>query len=61
MLLPLLGLFAWMPPVIGLFSSGGQVFGVPAIVAWLFGTWLALIAAALALSRRLEPRDEDEG
>ncbi|MCD6674108.1 MAG: hypothetical protein LT106_14800 [Burkholderiaceae bacterium] len=59
-LLPLLGLFAWMPPIIGLFAGGGHVFGVPAIVAWLFGIWIVLIASTLVLSRRLGTDDEDE-
>ena len=57
-LLPLLGLFAWMPPVIGLFDASGRVLGVPLIVAWLFGVWLALIVVAFWLSRRLDPGDE---
>lgn len=55
--LPLLGLFAWMPPVIGLFAGWGHVLGVPLIVAWLFGVWLTLIAAAAWLSRRLDSDD----
>ncbi len=59
-LLPLLGLFAWMPPIIGLFSGNAHFFGVPVIVAWLFGVWVVLIASALALSRRLGTGDEDE-
>lgn len=59
--LPLLGLFAWMPPVIGLFIASGRVFGVPLIVAWLFGIWLALIFAAMWFSRRLDPGDDDRG
>lgn len=52
--LPLLGLFAWMPPVIGLFAASRQVLGVPLIVAWLFGVWLALIVVAFWFSRRLD-------
>lgn len=56
--LPLLGLFAWMPPVIGLFTASGRVLGIPLIVAWLFGVWLALIVAALWFARRLDPGDE---
>lgn len=55
--LPLLGLFAWMPPVIGLFAGSGRVFGIPLIVAWLFGVWLALIVVALWFSHRLFPDD----
>ncbi|MDT3677390.1 MAG: hypothetical protein ROZ64_00955 [Burkholderiaceae bacterium] len=56
--LPLLGLFAWMPPVIGLFGGSARVFGIPLIVAWLFGVWLALIALALWFSRRLDSVDD---
>jgi hypothetical protein len=52
---PLLGLFAWMPPMIGLFAGSGRLFGIPLIVVWLFGNWLALIAAAMWFSRRLDP------
>jgi len=58
--LPLLGLFAWMPPVLGLFAASGRVLGVPLIVAWLFGIWLALIAAAFWFSRRLDTEDEPQ-
>jgi hypothetical protein len=55
--LPLLGLFAWMPPLIGLFSAPLHVFGVPLIVAWMFGVWLALILLALWFSRKLAADD----
>ncbi len=58
--LPLLGLFAWVPPVIGLFAGEGRVLGIPLIVAWLFGVWLALIVVAAWFSRRLPPGDEIE-
>lgn len=56
-LLPLLGLLAWMPPVIGLFDASGRILGVPLIVAWLFGVWLVLIVVAFWFSRRLDPGD----
>ena len=58
--LPLLGLFAWMPPVLGLFAASGRVLGVPLIVAWLFGIWLALIVAAFWFSRRLGTEEEPD-
>ncbi|MFA7666235.1 MAG: hypothetical protein WCY32_08955 [Burkholderiaceae bacterium] len=54
-LLPALALFLLMPPVITLFTETRTVGGVPLIVAYLFGVWLALIVAAALLARRLAP------
>ena len=54
-LLPVLGLVLFMPPVVTLFAAGvAGVAGVPLIVVYVFGTWLGLIVAAALLSRRLE-------
>ena len=53
--LPLLGLFLLMPPVITLFVRPAEVAGVPLIVAYLFGVWLALIGCAALLGRRIAP------
>lgn len=52
-LLPAIGAFLLMPPVITLFAGAQQVAGVPLIVVYLFGVWLALIACAALLARRL--------
>jgi len=57
-LLPLLGFFLWMPPMIGLFRGPGRILDIPLIIVWLFGVWLGLIVAALWLARRLV---SDEG
>ena len=57
-LLPAIGVFLWMPPVITLFSGGIEVAGVPLIVAYLFGTWLLLIVCAALLTRRLGQRPQ---
>lgn len=54
-LLPVLGVFLLMPPVITLFAADADVGGVPLIVIYLFGVWLALIAGAAVLARRLAP------
>ena len=54
-LLPALGVFLLMPPVITLFVRPADVVGVPLIVAYLFGVWLALIIAAALLAWRLGP------
>ncbi len=54
-LLPALAAFLLMPPVITLFTGAHALAGVPLIVAYLFGVWLALIVAAALLARRLGP------
>jgi hypothetical protein len=56
-LLPLAGLFLLLPPAISLFAVDGHVLGIPVIVAYVFGTWLALVACAALIARRLAPRD----
>lgn len=52
-LLPILGIVLVMPPAITLFVANLPVAGIPLIVVYVFGVWLALIAAAAFLSRRL--------
>ena len=54
-LLPLLALVLVMPPVITLFAGQVEVLGVPLIVAYVFGAWLAMIGCAALLARRLRP------
>jgi hypothetical protein len=53
MLLPIVGLFLFMPPLITLFAGAFDVVGVPLIVVYLFAVWLALIVAAFWFARRL--------
>jgi len=52
-LLPVLGTFLLMPPVISLFTGQRALAGVPLIVVYLFGVWLLLIVAAALMARRL--------
>jgi hypothetical protein len=53
-ILPVAGLALLMPPLVGLLAgSGGSIFGMPPLLAYLFGVWLALIAGALIVSWRL--------
>ena len=59
-LLPAAGLFLIMPPFVTLFAGPIEVAGVPLIVVYLFGVWLALVAAAAWLARRLSPRSPEE-
>ena len=59
-LLPVLAAFLLMPPVITLFTGTHTVWGVPLIVAYLFGVWLALIVGAALLARRLAPQSAQD-
>jgi membrane protein implicated in regulation of membrane protease activity len=56
LLVPVLGAFLLMPPFVWLFAGPGMVFGVPLIVAYLFGVWLALIVVTYWLTRPVRPR-----
>ena len=53
LIVPVAGLFAMMPPLVGLFV-GGTLAGVPLLLADRFGVWLVLILAALLVARRLK-------
>lgn len=53
LVLPLIGLALFSPPLIGLFARDIFIFGAPMIVAYIFFVWIALICAARWISRRL--------
>lgn len=55
-MLPLIGLFLLLPPVIAPFAAPVDVAGVPLLVIYLFAVWLGLIVAAALLARALAPR-----
>lgn len=40
----MLGMLLFNYPVLALFNVPGAVFGVPALYAYIFGAWMALIA-----------------
>ncbi len=55
----MLGLALFMPPLLAVMSRDVLVGGVPLLVLWLLGGWLALIvlmAAALEIRRRWRER-----
>ncbi len=55
LIVPVLGILALLPPLIGLFARPETgVFGIPLIVVYLFGLWLALILGALFVASRLK-------
>ena len=55
----LLGAVLFLPPVVLLFATGVRIGGMPLIVVYLFGVWLALIGCARLLAHRLDPRPTD--
>jgi len=49
------GFLLLVPPLVHVFNHDLAVFGVPQIVFYLFGVWLALIVGTAVLTRRLSP------
>jgi hypothetical protein len=59
----LLALVLFNPPLLQAFGAPGFLFGWPALMLYIFGVWLAVIAL-LALAVERQPPDErsaDEG
>ena len=54
--LPLIGLALFVPPVAAIFQLDARIAGLPLTAVYLFGVWAALIIGAALLSREL--RDE---
>jgi hypothetical protein len=52
---PLVGLLLLMPPFISLFAAPVLVFGIPLVVLYMFGVWIALVLLTWWLGRRLAP------
>ena len=48
-----LGALLLLPPILPFFDRPVAVFGMPLIVLYVFGVWLALIVLTWTLSRRL--------
>ncbi|MDP2245404.1 hypothetical protein [Pseudomonas sp.] len=43
----MLGCLLFSYPLLALFDSGGEVFGIPLLFAYLFGIWALLIVAMI--------------
>lgn len=52
-LLPLLGAFALLSPLVRAFAQPLEVAGAPLIVVYIFGVWAALILVAALLARSI--------
>ena len=47
-----LGWLLFSFPLLSLFNTGGTVFGIPVLYAWLFSVWAALIAVMVFVVER---------
>ena len=54
MALAILGCLLFNYPILALFNRPGMFFGIPALYAWIFGAWLALI---VLMARAVERED----
>jgi len=52
-LLPVLGAFLLASPIIIIFATDGQIFGLPLPFVYIFGVWLLLVLAARRMARLL--------
>ncbi len=52
-ILPLLGAFLLVSPVITVFSTDGSLFGLPLPIVYIFGVWLLLVLAARRMAHLL--------
>ncbi|MCB9931376.1 MAG: hypothetical protein H6844_18380 [Alphaproteobacteria bacterium] len=60
LVLPLLGVFLLLSPIIRLVESGAEADGGARAMLYVFGTWIGLIVLAFLLARaliRAEPLD----
>jgi Sec-independent protein secretion pathway component TatC len=61
LILPILGAFLLISPAASVFDSTSTVLGLPVVVLYVFGVWLGMIVAALALARRLSAQEDRRG
>ena len=48
----MLGCLLFSFPLLSLFNTGGTVFGIPVLYAYLFGVWVGLIALIILVVER---------
>jgi hypothetical protein len=59
--LMLVALFLWTPPLVGMFSLDGMVFGLPILFVYFFAGWAVLIifCALLTCALRCAAQSEE--
>jgi hypothetical protein len=60
LVLAVLGAALMLPPLVSVFNQKLVHFGIPQIVLYLFGLWLALIAGTAWLNRALGANTSDQ-
>ena len=60
LILPVVGLVLFMPPIASIFPVEGSLGGVPAPVVYIFSVWAGLIVGAFLLARRISRRGDPE-
>lgn len=53
-ILPVVCIFLFMPPMIHLFTGSASLFGIPVVVMYMFGVWTAAIAVTFWNVQRLD-------
>jgi hypothetical protein len=53
LVLMLVALFIWLPPIVGMFSLDGTILGLPILFVYFFAGWAILIALCAVLTRAL--------
>lgn len=56
----LIALFAWIPPLVWVFSLKGTIFGLPILFVYFFFGWATLITLCAMVSRALRNRIQDK-
>jgi hypothetical protein len=53
----LVGVLAFSPPLLAIFSGRATIFGIPTLYAYLFSAWVVLIALIRILAERARPNE----
>lgn len=59
-LLPVLGVFLLVSPLVSVFDVEARFFGLPLIFAFVYGAWALLIILAARIARRLAAGEEED-
>jgi len=60
LVLPVIGFFLLTPPFINVFSIESTLFGIPAIVIYIFVVWSGLIIVSRVLANKLMSESSPE-
>ncbi|AUG51738.1 hypothetical protein [Thalassospira marina] len=61
LVLALTAFLAWVPPLVGVFSLDGAVFGLPVLFVYFFAGWAIFIALCAWITRKLRQSAQQQG